>query len=82
MTKQERDAWSAGYRIYDEYAPKLRQAASADDKELAGNIFMAISNRLSILYNASDQGGQLILLSVYDILSDVFETCLQTRRAV
>lgn len=82
MTRQERDAWSVGYRIYDEYAPKLRQAASADDKEMAANIFMAISNRVSSLYNASDPGGQLILLSVYDMLSNVFETGIGARRAL
>lgn len=78
MTTQERDAWSAGYRIYDEYAPKLRQAASAGDKEMAGNIFATISNRITSLYNASDQGGKLVLLSVYDLLSNVFETCLHS----
>lgn len=74
MTKQERDAWVAGYRLYDEYAPQLRQAASANDKEKAGNIFATVSNRLSSLYNVSDPGGQLILISVYGILDGVYET--------
>mgnify|MGYP001411224682 CR=1 FL=1 len=32
MTKQERDAWAAAYRIYDEYAPGMRQAAALDDE--------------------------------------------------
>lgn len=73
MTRQERDAWAIGYRIYDEYAPKLRQAALSEDNELANDIFFTISNRLSASYNGSDNGGQLILLAVYDILGNVFE---------
>lgn len=73
MTRQERDAWAICYRIYDEYAPKLRQAALSADNELASDIFCTISNRLSTLYNGSDNGGQLILLAVYDILGNVFE---------
>jgi len=73
MTRQERDAWAIGYRIYDEYAPKLRQAALSEDNELANDIFFTISSRLSASYNGSDNGGQLILLAVYDILGNVFE---------
>jgi hypothetical protein len=73
MTKQERDAWAVGYRIYDEYAPKLRQAALSDDNELANDIFYTISSRISASYNGSDKGGQLVLLGVYDILGNVFE---------
>lgn len=69
MTTKERDAWTAAYRIYDEYAPKLRNA----DSTLAGEIFNTVGNRLNSLYNASDDGGRLILLSVYDILGGVFK---------
>jgi hypothetical protein len=74
MTKQERDAWAAAYRIYDEYAPGLRQAAALDDEnEMACRLFGAALEKINPLYNESDAGGRLILLSVYDILDNVFK---------
>lgn len=74
MTTKERDAWAVAYRIYDEYAPKLRNT----DNEMANSIFQTVSNRLSSLYNESDNGGQLILLGVYDILGNVYENAKNT----
>ena len=38
----ERDAWASIYRLYEEYAPALRQAAALDDdNEMAGKLFSA-----------------------------------------
>lgn len=74
MTKQERDAWAAAYRIYDEYAPGMRQAVALDDDgEMAGRLFSAALEKITPVYNASDEGGRLIMLAVYGILEDVYK---------
>ena len=74
MTKQERDAWAAAYRIYDEYAPGMRQAAALDDdNEMACRLFSAALEKITPTYNASDAGGRLIMVAVYGILEDVFK---------
>ena len=73
MTNQERDAWTAAYRIYEEYAPGLRQAAILDDdNEMANRLFSAALDKTKTAYNASDADGRLIMLAAYDILNDVF----------
>lgn len=73
MTTQERNAWATVYKIYDEYAPQLRKAAKANDTDLAGSISLTICNRLEPIFNASDEGGRLILLAVHDILTNVYK---------
>ena len=74
MTKLERDAWAAAYRIYDEITPGLRQAAAlADDGEMAGRLFSAALEKITPVYNAFDEGGRLIMLAVYGILEDVYK---------
>ena len=75
MTKQERDAWAVAYRVYDQFAPGLRQAAGLDDNdEMAGRLFSSALEALNPAYNATDAGGRLILLAVYGILENVFKT--------
>ena len=74
MTILEREAWAAAYRLYDEYAPGLRQAAAlADGNEMACRLFAAAGEKLSAAYNATDDGGRLIMLAAYGILEDVFK---------
>lgn len=73
MTILEREAWAAAYRIYDEYAPGLRQAAAlADGNEMAVRLFSAALDKLKPTYSTSDAGGRLIMAGVYGILEDVF----------
>ena len=33
MTTRERDAWTFAYRLYDEYAPKLRRSVLPIEKK-------------------------------------------------
>lgn len=74
MTKQERDAWAVVYRVYEEFAPGLRQAAALDDEnEMAGNLFTAASQKLSAAYRESSDEGRLIIVSAYGILDKVFK---------
>lgn len=73
MTILEREAWAAAYRIYDEYAPGLRQAAAlTDGNEMAVRLFSAALDKLKPTYSTSDAGGRLIMAGVYGILEDVF----------
>ena len=74
MTKQEREAWAVAYRLYEEYAPALRQAAALDDdNEMACRLFGAALDKIIPAYNVSDEGVRLILSAAYDILDDVFK---------
>ena len=73
MTILEREAWAAAYRLYDEYAQGLRQAAALDDENaMACRLFAAAGEKLSAAYNATDDGGRLIMLAAYGILEEVF----------
>ena len=71
MTTQERDAWAAAYRLYEEYAPGLRSAAVMDVD--VGNLFAAALEKMRSTYNATDENGQLITVGVYDILCNVYQ---------
>lgn len=69
MTKAERDAWAAAYRLYEEYAPPLRQAATLDDdNDLACKLFTSAVEKVAQPYNESCNEGRLILLGAYGIL--------------
>ena len=73
MTKQERNAWAAAYRVYDEHAPDIRQAAALDDNGIsAGKVFAEALEKITPVYDVSDAGGRLILLAAYAILEDVY----------
>lgn len=74
MTKQERDAWTSIYRLYEEFAPALRTSATLDDdNELAGQIFVSALDKLRNQWDESNAEGQLLLLAGYDILDAVFK---------
>ena len=74
MTKAERDAWAAAYRLYEEYAPPLRQAATLDDdNDLACKLFTSAVEKVAQPYNESCNEGRLILLGAYGILEEVFK---------
>ena len=68
MTKQERDAWAAAYRVYDEFSPRIRQADDATGCQLLA----AAGERLAASYRESDQGGKFILLAGLSVLEDVY----------
>ena len=79
MTISERDTWTFAYRLYDEIAPLLRQAAAMNDNnETAGKIFCDVIERCRVRYDAQDHGGRLILLGVIDILDGVFKEAQKT----
>lgn len=70
----ERDAWASIYRLYEEYAPALRQAAALDDdNEMAGKLFSAAAQKMAEQYDKFPPEGQLILLAGVDILDEVFK---------
>ena len=74
MTKQERDAWAIMYRVYEEFSPGLRLAATLEDhNEMAGELFTAASKTLSAAYYESSDEGRLLILSAYGILDRVFK---------
>lgn len=74
MTKQERAAWTVAYRLYEEFAPPLRQAATIDDdNELACKLFSSALDKLHNPCNESNEDGRLIILAAYDILGEVFK---------
>ena len=78
MTTQERDAWTFAYRLYDEYAPKMREAAALDDdNETAGRVFLAALERIKPHFTDNNDANW-ILMGVYDILDSIFK---EARRA-
>lgn len=73
MTTQERDAWTLAVRLYDEYAPKLKQAAALDDNnETAAQIYLSALDRIKPHFTNDNNAANWILLGVYDILDRVF----------
>lgn len=74
MTAQERDAWAFAYRLYEELAPKLRQAATMnDDNETAEKLFMTALERIRPRYIKEGHDVNRIYFRVYDMLDDVFK---------
>lgn len=74
MTTRERDAWAFAYRLYDELAPQMRQAAALDDdNETACKIFQAALSRINPHFAAPGDAANLIYIRVYDLLDDVFK---------
>lgn len=74
MTVKEREAWTAIYRLYDEFAPALRDAAALDDDNAtAGKVFCDALESVRELYDGLDDGGKLLLLAGYDILDETFK---------
>lgn len=67
----ERDAWALAYRVYQEYAPALRQAATLDDTDLACKLFSSAVEKVAQPCNESCR---LILLAAYGILEEVYNT--------
>ena len=80
MTAQERDAWTLSYRLYEEYAPKLRQAAAlADDNATACNMFAAIMTRIQPHFTNDGNGCNWILFGLYHTLEYVFKDAEKRR---
>ena len=78
MTTRERDAWTLAYRLYDEYAPKMRQAAALDDNnETVCRVFTAVLERIKPHFASDD--ANWILVGVYDMLDNIRK---ETRRAI
>ena len=79
MTTLERDAWTFAYRLYDEYAPKMREAAALDDEnETAGRVFLAALERIKP-HLTDNNDANWILMGVYDILDSIFKEAQKTR---
>ena len=75
MTTRERDAWTFAYRFYDEYAPKMREAAKLDDNnETAGQLFLTALERVKQHYSSDNDDANSIYLRVFDLLDDVFKS--------
>ena len=82
MTTQEREAWATAYRLYDEYAPALRQAATLnDDNEMAGRLFLAALDKLKTHFTSDDDDSNWILLSAFDTLDNVFKAAQKRKQA-
>lgn len=70
----ERDAWGHIYRLYEKFAPALRQAATLDDdNELAGKLFVSALEELRPRFADAGEDCGLILMAGYDILDEVFK---------
>lgn len=70
----ERDAWGHMYRLYEKFAPGLRQAATLDDdNELAGKLFCGALEELRDKFEDAPEECRLLLLAGYDILDEVFK---------
>lgn len=70
----ERDAWGHIYRLYEKFAPAIRQAATLDDdNELAGKLFLSALDELRPRFEEATDDCGLILLAGYDILDEVFK---------
>lgn len=81
MTTRERDAWTFAYRLYDEYAPKLREAAALDDdNETAGQLFLAALERIKPHFADDGSDANSIYLRVFDVLDDVFKEAQKRAR--
>jgi len=80
MTTRERDAWTFAYRLYDEYAPKMRDAANLDDdNETAGKLFLAALERIKPHFANDGNDANSIYLRVFDLLDDVFKEAQKRR---
>ena len=80
MTTRERDAWTFAYRLYDEYAPKMREAAALDDEnETAGQLFLAALERIKPHFTSNGDDANWIYLRVFDLLDDVFKEAQKRR---
>lgn len=80
MTTRERDAWTFAYRLYDEYAPKMRAAADLDDdNETAGQLFLAALERIKPHFTNDNDDANSIYLRVFDLLDDVFKEARKRR---
>lgn len=73
MTHYERDAWALGYKLYEEYAEALRQAATRDDDgDTARRVFGEIQTKVKALFDASDHNGRVLSVAVYDVLEKIY----------
>lgn len=73
MTTSERDAWIMGYKLYEEFAPALRQAAIQDDAgATARRLFDALQTKVKAFYDASDANGRVLSLAAYGVLASVY----------
>ena len=74
MTKAERDAWAAAYRVYEEYVPALEQAARLhDDNDTAVRLFTAAGNKIVTAMAATDENGRIVLAHCHGMLTDAFK---------
>lgn len=73
VTKPERDAWTTAYRMYEEYAEKLRES----DCDAASALFGKAMEKIQQQWNDSTEEGKLILLAGYELLEAVWKASHQ-----
>ena len=69
MAPEERAAWATAYRIYEEYVPKLRNAANDDDR--AAEIFGDALDKVTELHNNSVTGS-IMAVPLYEMLENAY----------
>ena len=69
VTKAERDAWTLIYRIYEEYAPALREA----DAETAGKLFCSAFEKMRVQWDGFTEPEHLIMMAGIDLLDEVWK---------
>lgn len=70
MTRPERDAWTAIYRLYEKHAEALRRA----DPEAAVQIFDEVTHDVTAEWDGMTDPARLILLTGVGLLDDVWKS--------
>lgn len=74
MTNQEREAWALAYRLYEEFAPAMRGAATVENNaDLTCALFESVLERIRPVYKDTNSEGRLLLLGAYGILERVYD---------
>ena len=69
VTKEERDAWTVIYRLYEKYAGILRES----DGEAADALLCTAMNEIQQYWKDSPNEGKLIMLAGYELLRTVWK---------
>lgn len=68
----ERDAWADIYRLYEKFAPALRQAATLDDdNDKVCSLLSAAIKETAAKCQGAPSECRLLLMAGYDILVEV-----------
>lgn len=74
LTPDEREAWSSLYRIYERYAPQLREAALLEDgNDKASKLYKSAAEALSQAYNQPSLITKRLSMPLYEVFDEIFK---------